>query len=152
FSRATETIGLIGPPALPQLLKALKAKRPQLRAHAIAALPHFKTSSLDIVSPIVDALNDKDVSVRQQAASAIGMLGPAAKNAVLPLANALGDRETDSGPNRLAVSHYAACSLRDLGSLAKPAIPSLIECLRNGDPMLKVYAMDALSHMSPDAS
>lgn len=72
----------------------------------------------EVVSVLVEALQDLDVEVRKKAALALGRIGPQAADAVPSLVRALQDQS-------LAVRRRAALALGDIGVAASSAILAL---------------------------
>jgi HEAT repeat protein len=89
-------LGLLGAearPAVPALIRTLKADTPLVRQNAASALGHIKAE--EAVPALVEALGDREWVVRRQAASALGYIGPVARAACEePLNRCLQDRNS----------------------------------------------------------
>ena len=100
-------------------------------AVALTALSHKAESQQapvqlkdsEILDQLIDALKDTDPDVRQNLSTALSKYG---QTAVEPLVKALG---SDTAGRRAG----AAYALAQLGSGARPALPKLLELLKDSD-------------------
>lgn len=156
FGKALLTLRNIGSKAVPDLIKALKHKNPQIRAYAASALGTIgkKEAALVIVPALTQALNDTqtlendELQVRLFAASALGAIGEKAASAVPSLVKLL----TDQDP-QMRVS--AATALGFIGKTAVSAVPNLTKTLKT-DPNSKVrssatFALWMIGKQAPSA-
>jgi HEAT repeats len=67
---------------LPRLIVGLKARSPEARARAAAALGGLGPAAKPAVTDLIAALKDRDPGVRQAAAFALGRIGPDAIDAL----------------------------------------------------------------------
>jgi len=141
----------VGPQVIPDLRKALKDNRPNVRAGAVGTLGQFQQEGKAAVPELIEALRDESVLVRRNAAWALGRIGPASKGAVLALADALKDPDRRKTSSEACVSQWAALSLGVLGPLAKPAIPALVDALKGDDLELRCLALSTLGRIGPEA-
>jgi HEAT repeat protein len=167
-SHLPELLGRIGDAALPQLVKALRAKKrgweyqaralryfgkpgrevllksltaddDDLRVEAAALLDQYDTSP-ETGAALLDALNDLNWDVRWRAALALPHAGVEARTAV----PALTKRLLDPRPQ---VRHIAASSLGQYGPEARSALPALLEALKDDDDHVRMDACDAMKRI-----
>jgi hypothetical protein len=95
----------------------------------------------DVLTRLVDGLDDRDFEVRQNLAAALARLGP---RAVPPLRDALkgGTAYSRAG---------AAYALGLLGDAARPALGDLLDLLKDADTDVRRQASFALSRVVPAA-
>ena len=79
---AVDALGRIGEGAVPNLIDALSASDPRVRAQAARALARIGPDAKEAVPTLMQHLNDPDEDVRQSSARALGQIGPAAEPAV----------------------------------------------------------------------
>lgn len=92
-----------------------------------------------LVRQLIDALKDPDPDVRNNLATALAKIGPAS---VEPLTAALKDRL----PERRAAAAY---TLALLGSDSRPALPTLLDLLKDDDVDVRRQASYAISKIVP---
>lgn len=102
----------------------LAAKKPDLRAAAVAALLDIGPRPEDFPA-LLKLLQERSGETRAAAAKCLGRLGPAAKDAIQRLARLLTD--DPSGEVRIA----AATALGDIGPAALVAVPKLKSVVRD---------------------
>ena len=117
----------IGPRAVPHLVRALSSRDASRRIHAAEALDKMggfheigSHAALAITTLTAVAVGDSDKDVRLAAIIAISHIGH--KEAVTALL-------TIAKQDDAEVRFYAAKGLRDLGALAKPAVPAFLELM-----------------------
>ncbi|MCE5276826.1 MAG: HEAT repeat domain-containing protein [Planctomycetaceae bacterium] len=103
------------------LSPSVPTERRRLAAHWFSRLADLGPEAAEV---LVQALKDPDSRVRREAASTLNWAKPVPATYVLALGTALRDR--DSG-----VSEYAALTLGRLDAAAAPALPALVESLKN---------------------
>src|SRR5262245_13865665 len=169
---AIEALREIGPaaaPANPRLLKALAAAEDgEVRVAVVRALGAIaEPASVPALAGRVR--DDPDFGVRRCAAYALSDLGPKAKEAVPHLIDALRQTTTlarkpdhadvPDSAHALCGSFYIAdpvislriAAMSALAAVGEPAIPVVVELLRDKDNDLKVRALDTLRYMGAGA-
>jgi HEAT repeat protein len=156
---AAQALGSLGPDAIGHLLSALTTRDKTVKLGIIGALAEIR--SPETVGPLIAALSDKNSEVRWQAALALGEIGdPAATSA---LVSALRD------PDKY-VRFAAALSLTTIGwkpgdaderaryfaamqewkavrQIGRPAVPAVVDLLRDRDSTVRIQAVDLLGAM-----
>jgi HEAT repeat protein len=132
-----QTLGQIGPPAGPALLRALTDPGRYVRREAVWALRRLNWPSPLAVAALAAVLSDADDKVRRGAALALGDLGPLAAAAVPALVAAL--------PLRSLV--FRRLVRWALGRIGAPAVPVLTEALSSGDFCLRREAAEVLQEI-----
>jgi hypothetical protein len=79
---ASDALGRIGVPAVPDLSLALSDPDPAVRMDACRALAYMGAKAKDAVPPLTQTLNDPEQSVRTEAAHALGAIGEPANPAI----------------------------------------------------------------------
>jgi hypothetical protein len=79
---AADSLGRIGTPAVPSLMRALSDADPKRRAEAAWLLGRIGPGAKQAVPALVDALSDPLPSVQKAASRALGQIGPDAAGAV----------------------------------------------------------------------
>jgi HEAT repeat protein len=128
------------PKKLPDLVKQLRDKEPEIRVAAVEAIAKLDP---DVAVPVlVNVLAMPDEELRLHAALALGAIG---KAAVPQLTKALGhEHET--------VRFYAVWALGLVGPAAKDATPAVIKALRDEDEEVRYKAAFALARIAPDST
>jgi len=114
--RAAQKLAVLGPDAVPALIRALGDDTEDVAQSATEALGMVDPPA---VAALAEALKDPDADVRRRAAEALSSIGPAAAAVVPALIEAL----EDSNPG---VVRAAAHALGAMGPEAEPAVPSLL--------------------------
>lgn len=137
-----ETLGQIGPDAIPPLLKALNAEDPSVRCAALFGLDVSPFAPADIAETAVTRLTDENSTVRYYAARCLYHRPGFPKRAVPMLIAKLAD---DSG----LVRRYAAHALGAYGSAAIDARTQLQEIASNPEEDRRTVgaAMNALTRI-----
>ncbi|AFY52770.1 HEAT repeat-containing protein [Rivularia sp. PCC 7116] len=137
---AAEALGDIGDKAaVKPLIKALDDKDSMVSVFAAGALRRIGDKAA--VKPLIKALNDKDSMVRWGAAVALGNLGD--ETAVKPLIKTLDDEDA-------TVRRLSLIALGRLGKKAAPALPRIIEALKDNNSYVHFDAAYALKHIAED--
>jgi HEAT repeat protein len=134
---------ILGPGTLPDLLRAAKDKRVNVRAAVPWLLWKFREQPKVVVPVLLEALHDDSALVRRQAACALRQYGTE-KEVVPALIQALKDPELAKDRNQGSVASNAADSLGAMRVRAKAAIPGLVEALKAEDHCLRERAIWAL--------
>ena len=111
-----------------------------IRNGAVEVLGNLKDTSATI--PVIKLLNDPEVVVRQSAITALQRIED--PRAAQPLINVLNDEEGEY----LSVADYAKSALQSFG---EPAVPALIEGLKNNDINIKSRCSDVLGEIGSPA-
>lgn len=119
--RLDKLLPKIGSPAVPDLLKGLKAKNLRARQHAVIALGNINAK--EAIPALIRMTRNKDFETRYFAVEALGKIKPSSKKAVRAIARSLKDKNIN-------IIREAAWSLYNLGPIAKDAVPSLIRAFR----------------------
>lgn len=163
------TLGHIGEPAVPALIKALAKKDPQLRRTAAFALGLIGAKAADAVPALETALGDTEADVRSRAARALGKVGEPAKPAAAKLAGALKDKDAvvrvqaalalylidgrGDGANVLRealkdkdgyVREQACLALAEVGAKVSGAAAALRAAVADADARVRALAAEAL--------
>jgi hypothetical protein len=144
-AEATVALRALGPKAkdaVPDLIRALKDKEPDVRAGAALALG--KIGDSEAVSEIAALLQDKMGNVKIDAARALALFKTDAAPALPQLLKVL---KQDKEPARAAVIDV----IREIGPVARGAVPVLIEFVQGKDAVLARAALGALASIGPDA-
>ena len=135
------TFGIVNPMALPhnveQLLSDSKEKAPQEREEAVRALGFLGDNS-QVITPLINALTDKDSQVREWAARSLGYRK--ADGAVETLISALKDEDSQ-------VREASAWALGQIGN--HQASIALISATQDEDAQVREHAERALKNLSP---
>jgi len=153
---AAQALGTLGDDAIVHLISALKTKNKTVKLGILGALTEIK--SPETIGPLIATLSDENSEVRWQAAIALGEIGDFA--AVEPLESSMSD------PDKY-VRYGAAISLSKIGwkpenlkerayyfaamqewkavkDIGKPAVPVLVEMLRDRDIAVRIKAAELL--------
>jgi HEAT repeat protein len=136
-ARAMAGYGRAAKPAIPELARLAKDKRPDLSDAACQALGATLDPSASV--PLVSQLGREDRAA-QAAALALARLGPAAKPALPGLIAALKKGKE--------VARLAQAVLERLG---ESAVPSLIDALESDDDAIRLGAAEGLALLGPRA-
>ena len=171
-ANAVYALAEIGEPAVPALIKAMSDEEVEVREYAVGTLGLIGKSSKEAVPTVIEVLKDvgEDLWVRRNAAYALGNIGHPA--AVPVLVRILADKEEDErtrqfhtsisressiAPFRFnpitgqwsALIEEAEAGIREYAAMAlcvigEPAVPTLIEALRDADGWVRQKAASAL--------
>jgi hypothetical protein len=125
----------MAPPAVEELVAALRGADPLGRRRAVLSLAEVGSRTPSAVQALAEALADGDARVRFMAAAALGRIGPAAEPAVPALLDALDDE---------AAGNEAAESLVRIG---KAAVPALLEAMKSGQEAVRLHAATTLARI-----
>jgi len=97
------------------------------------------TDHKELVSALVDILEDNDADVRASAAQALAKIG---RQAIDPLVSILKDKDKSAG-----LRANAAYILGQIGPQAREALPPLTKALKEGDKELRKRAAFAIANI-----
>jgi HEAT repeat protein len=170
------TLARIGPAALPDLRKALKHKRAEVRTAVVLTLGIMAQDVKEAIPELITAAEDKDRSVRRFALSTLADSGPRARQAAAAAAKALNDEDVGvrvnaaellwkaTGEHKAAVpvlvaavpdpaaTERAAEILAAIGPPAVAAIPALKKELTTRDPAARLRVAEALWKVGQDVN
>jgi len=133
----------------------VKSHEPAANVWAATVLVSVGVDADENLKSILAAVKDKSPTARFARVAAIdaaGVLGAKAQSAVPDLRDALKDKTVVSRNDRSTVRERAARALGRLGGeIARPAIPALVEILRDSDPNARRAAIESLGMMGPVA-
>jgi HEAT repeat protein len=129
--------------AVPILCGALTHRDADVRRQAAAALAHLGVDGVAGQAALIAALADRDPLVRRNAALALGKIGEKAGSAVPALTKLLANKE-----ELHEIRLYAAEALAQMSPAIVPAIPTLVNALRDEpDYHLRQRAVLALGRL-----
>ena len=144
-------LSLTGAPAVPTLIDAMQATDDSVRTSAAFALSDMGKAAQEAMPALITAAQDPSESVRRHATEGLGLIGQLVSEdmdlseTVQVLANGLSD-------DHFPVRDNAARSLAKLGTLAEPAMPSLVAQLEDEDRYVRFHAALALKEIqTPEA-
>jgi len=145
-SLACQTLGRIGRPAVPALIRALQDAAPQRRKYAVETLALITPRELATVRALISLPRDPYLEVRVSCLLALGHFEEADAESELlapALTSCLADPNSD-------VRWAAALSLVSIGR-GRQAVPQLIESLSSVEAISRIKAATALGRIGPDA-
>ncbi len=172
-TRAVQSLGKIGGDAVPALVDALSDKQTEVRLGAATALAPLRVSDKMVVLALAHGAADSDMGVRFNCIRGLQMLGSGAKLAAPKLIATLkgADAQTKQqiavvlqGINEESPAMFAAGltlvkdgspSVRQMGLViltqqGKPALPHVIESLKDADPSVRITAVNSLQRIPGD--
>ena len=94
---AADSLGRMGPAAVPPLMQTLDDPNPAVRALACRVLSRIGPEAVIAVPDLIRLLDDKNEQVRREATRALGQIGPAATESIPALVRLL--EESQSTPS-----------------------------------------------------
>ena len=143
---ASYALSRIGPAAIPPLLQAFRSQsQPKdTRLLAIRSLGLIRTITSDVITTLVEALEDEDGEVRSFAISALGHIATVAPNIIRKVLWALEDEDDK-------VRSAAAYALGHIGPAIPEVIPALIVALSDQSGIVSNSVAIALSRIGSAA-
>lgn len=132
---------------LDTLRTQLQSDKSAERIAAASSLARLGAAAHPAIAELRVALRDKDATVRWHAAEAIGQLGDKGVPAIPDLVKQLNETDVTQEGREVWIAFSKA-----LASLGSPAIPALIECLRDAKAHRFYAAAAAIATMSADVS
>jgi HEAT repeat protein len=155
---AIDSLGRIGPPAIPPLLEEMKKVKKEeqvLRWRAAIALGRIGPAAADAVPVLAAALKEVDPAMRVAAALSLGAIGPPAKDTVPEVVKMLKEQHSSFRFAAVAAlggfAENANSSPELLKVVVKESLPGLIEALRDEDRGVRTQAAYALGRLGPAA-
>ena len=139
-------LSLTGTPAVPTLIDALQATEDSVRASAAFALADMGKAAQEALPALMHAAQDPSESVRRHATEGLGLIGQLVSDE-MDLSETVQVLATGLSDAYLPVRDNAARALAKLGTLAEPAIPSLVAQLEDEDRYVRFHAALALKQI-----
>ena len=140
-------LSLTGAPAVPTLIDALQATDDSVRASATFALADMGKAAQEALPALMRAAQDPSESVRRHATEGLGLIGQFVSED-MDLSETVQILATGLSDDYLPVRDNAARALAKLGTLAEPAIPTLIAQLEDEDRYVRFHAALALKQIN----
>ena len=128
----------------PDLLRRLRGPEASERASAARSLSRSSPTQ-ELVSALIEALQDEDAKVRRAACYGIRDFGADAEAGVRPLGRLLQDPETD-------VRSCAAGAMGSMGPAAAAMVPDLSRLLNDPETSVRQRAAESLGRIGPAAA
>lgn len=173
-SHAAYVLSKIGTPAIPALIELLKDKDPKVKGESAWALGEIGPSAKDAVPALIETFKHADNIVKIRVATSLGRIGADAKDAIPILIKAMLEEKEfwDRKEIALALSQMGVdvipaifSALKDkvipgnepvgsdvieiLTKIGHPAVPYLIEGLKNQNDRIRVVAALSLGRIKP---
>jgi hypothetical protein len=142
--RAGLSLSYIGEPALPVLLAAIQTRQQPLAIDYVRGMGRAGVDVHPAIPVLIDCLNDPDLSIAKPAAQCLGVLTIESGKVVPALITACG-KDKDPELRRTALS-----ALSRFGEAARPAIPVIIESVRDPRPSVAIRAVFSLIKLKLD--
>ena len=144
-------LSLTGAPAVPTLIDAMQATDDSVRASAAFALADMGNAAQEAIPALTHAARDPHEWVRRHATEGLGLIGQLASDE-MDLSETVQVLATGLNDDHYPVRDNAARALAKLGTLAEPAIPTLITQLEDEDRYVRFHAALALKQIkTPEA-
>ena len=144
-------LSLTGAPAVPTLIDALQATDNSVRASAAFALADMGKTAQEALPALTQAAQDDSEWVRRHATEGLGLIGQQVSEE-MDLSEVVQVLTTRLQDDYHWVRDNAARSLAKLGTLAEPAIPTLVAQLEDENRYVRFHAALALKQIqTPEA-
>ena len=140
-------LSLTGAPAVPTLIDALRTTDDSVRASAAFTLADMGKAAQEALPMLMRAAQDPSESVRRHATEGLGLIGQFVSED-MDLSETVQVLATQLSDDYLPVRDNAARALAKLGTLAEPAIPTLIAQLEDEDRYVRFHAALALKQIN----
>ena len=140
-------LSLTGAPAVPTLIDALQATDDSVRANAAFALADMGKAAQEALPALIRAAQDPSESVRRHVTEGLGLIGQLVSDD-MDLSETVRVLATQLSDAYLPVRDNAARALAKFGTLAEPAMPTLIEQLEDEDRYVRFHAALALKQIN----
>ena len=105
--------------ASPALVKLLEAKEPDVRVAAAETLACIGPDAAAIaVTPLINRLQDENITVRSRVVATLGAIGPAANAAIIPLTKRLQDEDE-------LVRTWASSAIEEIQRVGTPSLEQI---------------------------
>ena len=139
-------LSLTGAPAVPTLIDAMQATDDSVRASAAFALADMGKAAQEAIPALTHAAQDPHEWVRRHATEGLGLIGQLVSDE-MDLSETVQVLATGLSDDHYPVRDNAARALAKLGTLAEPAIPTLITQLDDEDRYVRFHAALALKQI-----
>jgi HEAT repeat protein len=135
---------------VPELIMLLNgADDKDVRWAAFDALCHYGSEGVGTVPALIQVMKTAGIPYAEKAMGVLAKIGKEATPALVPL---IQSREKGD----VAIRHKAIVTVGYMGVLGnsaavKPALPGLIDSLKDKDESIRIAAFDALYHIGPEA-
>ena len=144
-------LSLTGAPAVPTLIDALQTTDDSVRASAAFALADMGKAAQEALPALTTAAQDPDEWVRRHATEGLGLIGQQVSED-MDLSEVVQVLTSGLRDDHYWVRDNAARSLAKLGTLAEPAIPTLVAQLEDENRYVRFHAALALKQIkTPEA-
>ena len=140
-------LSLTGAPAVPTLIDAMQATDDSVRASAAFALADMGKAAQEAIPALTHAARDPHEWVRRHATEGLGLIGQLVSDE-MDLSETVQVLATGLSDDHYPVRDNAARALAKLGTLAEPAIPTLITQLEDEDRYVRFHAALALKQIN----
>ena len=140
-------LSLTGAPAVPTLIDAMQATDDSVRASAAFALADMGKAAQEAIPALTHAARDPHEWVRRHATEGLGLIGQLVSDE-MDLSETVQVLATGLSDDHYPVRDNAARALAKLGTLAEPAIPTLITQLDDEDRYVRFHAALALKQIN----
>jgi HEAT repeat protein len=132
---AGRALATIGPEAIPAVVQGVKGSKPRVRYHSILVLMQFGPKAKDAIPALTAAIS--------KPAAPAGTKGPH-RDEHGNVAHSEQERM------EILVRAAAADALGAMGSIAKPAVPAVLEAIKDPEPWVSNRAREAKMRIDPD--
>ena len=144
-------LSLTGASAVSTLIDALQTTDDSVRANAAFALADMGKTAQEAIPALTRAAQDPDERVRRNATEGLGLIGQQVSEN-MDLSETVQVLTTRLQDEHYAIRDNAARSLAKLGTLAEPAIPTLVAQLEDENRYVRFHAALALKQIqTPEA-
>ena len=140
-------LSLTGAPAVPTLIDAMQATDDSVRASAAFALADMGKAAQEAIPALTHAARDPHEWVRRHATEGLGLIGQLVSDE-MDLSETVQVLATGLSDDHYPVRDNAARALAKLGTLAEPAMPTLITQLEDEDRYVRFHAALALKQIN----
>ncbi len=140
-------LSLTGAPAVPTLIDAMQATDDSVRASAAFALADMGKAAQEAIPALTRAARDPHEWVRRHATEGLGLIGQLVSDE-MDLSETVQVLATGLNDDHYPVRDNAARALAKLGTLAEPAMPTLITQLEDEDRYVRFHAALALKQIN----
>ena len=144
-------LSLIGGPAIPTLIDAIQGSDDSVRASATFALSDMGKTAAEAIPVLTRAAQDPNEWVRRHATEGLGIIGQQVSED-MDLSEVVEVLAAGMRDEYHWVRDNAARSLAKLGTIAEPAIPTLVSQLEDENRYVRFHAAMALKHIKTPAA